>query len=135
MPPNGSAAAAHPPQPAAVNRKKQKRREKEAAKKAAQDPAELAQPLHNGTSPALPAARQARPAAPQYAEHEHELDEPQYDDDAEFSECLRFVANAPEAARAIAKAGRGYALEEASWATVLDNIEASLQTWATSPEQ
>jgi glycosyltransferase involved in cell wall biosynthesis len=58
-----------------------------------------------------------------------------YDDDAEFAECLRFVANAPEAARAIAKAGRGYALEEASWATVLDNIEASLETWATSPEQ
>jgi hypothetical protein len=85
MPPNGSAAA-HPPQPSAVNRKKQKRREKEAAKKAAQDPADLAQPLHNGSSPALPAARQARPAAPRYAEHEHEhdLDEPQYDDDAEF---------------------------------------------------
>lgn len=46
----------------AVNRKKQKRREKEAAKKAAQDP------------PALPAQ--------QYADAE--LDEPAYDDDADF---------------------------------------------------
>jgi glycosyltransferase involved in cell wall biosynthesis len=57
-----------------------------------------------------------------------------YDDDAEFAECLRFVANAPDAASAIAKAGRGYALEEASWSTVLDTIEASLETWATVSE-
>jgi glycosyltransferase involved in cell wall biosynthesis len=53
-----------------------------------------------------------------------------YDDDAEFAECLRFVAEAPEAARAIAKAGRGYALEAATWPAVLDRIEASLDTWA-----
>ncbi|KAF3002108.1 Stress response protein nst1 [Curvularia kusanoi] len=82
MPSNGSA---HPPQPAAVNRKKQKRREKEAAKKAAQDPVELALPLKNGSSPALAAAHahgHTRPAAPQYSEPE--LDEPQYDDEAEF---------------------------------------------------
>ena len=57
-----------------------------------------------------------------------------YDDDAELAECLRFVADAPEAARAIAKAGRGYALEESSWDTVLDNVEASLATWAGAPE-
>ena len=57
-----------------------------------------------------------------------------YDDDAELAECLRFLANAPEAARAIAKAGRGYALEESSWETVLDNVEASLATWAGAPE-
>ena len=57
-----------------------------------------------------------------------------YDDDAEFAECLRFVADAPEAARAIAKAGRGYALEESSWDTVLDKVEASLATWAGAPE-
>ena len=53
-----------------------------------------------------------------------------YDDDDEFAECLRFVAEAPEAAGSIAKAGRGYALEEASWDRVLDRIESSLETWA-----
>ena len=57
-----------------------------------------------------------------------------YNDDAEFAECLRFLAEAPEAARAIAKAGRGYALEEGSWDTVLDNIEASLEAWGGSRE-
>ena len=57
-----------------------------------------------------------------------------YDDDAEFAECLRFVAEAPEAARAIAKAGRGYALEEASWDRVLDRVEASLEVWGGSGE-
>jgi len=57
-----------------------------------------------------------------------------YDDDAEFEECLRFVAEAPEAARAIAKAGRSYAIEAASWVTVLDTIEADL-TAAVSSER
>lgn len=56
-----------------------------------------------------------------------------YDDDEELAECLRFVAEAPDAARAIAKAGHGYALEEASWDTVLDDIEASLGAWFGRP--
>jgi glycosyltransferase involved in cell wall biosynthesis len=56
-----------------------------------------------------------------------------YDDDAEFAECLRFVADAPDAARAIAKSGRDYVLETAAWDTVLDDIEASLAHWAPRP--
>ncbi|CAO2648060.1 Nn.00g089820.m01.CDS01 [Neocucurbitaria sp. VM-36] len=82
MPPNGTAA--HEPTPSAVNRKKQKRREKEAAKKAAHDPPAPATGK-NGLSipPALAsAAAQTRPSAPQYADPE--LDEPLYDDDADF---------------------------------------------------
>jgi glycosyltransferase involved in cell wall biosynthesis len=57
-----------------------------------------------------------------------------YDDDAEFQECLRFVAEAPDAARGIAKAGRDYALETASWDAVLDAIEASLDAWVPGRE-
>jgi glycosyltransferase involved in cell wall biosynthesis len=57
-----------------------------------------------------------------------------YDDDAELEQCLRFVAEAPEAARAIAKAGRDYALETASWDRVLDGVEASLDEWLPGGE-
>jgi hypothetical protein len=82
MPPNGSAV--HAPTPSAVNRKKQKRREKEAAKKAAQDPSPPAT-LRNGVSGGsahLPAsASHARQPAPHY--EDPDLDEPQYDDDAD----------------------------------------------------
>jgi glycosyltransferase involved in cell wall biosynthesis len=57
-----------------------------------------------------------------------------YDDDAELEACLRFVADAPDAARSIAKAGRDYALESASWDRVLDDVEASLDAWTAAPE-
>ena len=57
-----------------------------------------------------------------------------YDDDAELEQCLRFVAEAPDAARAIAKAGRDYALETASWDRVLDGVEASLDAWLPGGE-
>jgi glycosyltransferase involved in cell wall biosynthesis len=56
-----------------------------------------------------------------------------YDDAAELEQCLRFVAEAPNSARAIAKSGRDYALTVASWDAVLDRIEASLADW-TPPE-
>jgi len=52
-----------------------------------------------------------------------------YDDDFELEQCLRFVADAPETAAAIASAGRPYVLENYSWSAVLDRVEASLQAW------
>ena len=79
MPPNPNGTIAHEPTAGAVNRKKQKRREKEAAKKAAQDP-RPPPPAKNGALAS--AAAPTRQPAPQYADAE--LDEPPYDDDAEF---------------------------------------------------
>ena len=52
-----------------------------------------------------------------------------YDDDFELEQCLRFVADAPDAAAAIAATGRPYVLENYSWSAVLDRVEASLQAW------
>lgn len=77
MPANGTAT--HPSASSAVNRKKQKRREKEAAKKAAQDPPAPAT-AKNGVLSIPPALASA--VAQQYADPE--LDDPPYDDDAEF---------------------------------------------------
>lgn len=56
-----------------------------------------------------------------------------YDDDFELEECLRFVADAPDTARALAARGHAYASEHASWPHVLDRIEATLETW-TPPD-
>lgn len=81
MPANG--AVVHNPPSTAINRKKQKRREKEAAKKAAQD---VSAPAVSKSTQSTPApnlqAAQARQPAPQY--QHPELDDPPYDDDAEF---------------------------------------------------
>jgi glycosyltransferase involved in cell wall biosynthesis len=52
-----------------------------------------------------------------------------YDDDFEFEQCLRFVADAPETAAAIASGGRQYVLDNYSWTAVLDRVEAALQAW------
>ncbi|HZP28732.1 MAG TPA: glycosyltransferase family 4 protein [Acidimicrobiia bacterium] len=52
-----------------------------------------------------------------------------YDDDLELEQCLRFVADAPDAAAALGAAGRVYALETANWSAVLDRTEAALDTW------
>jgi glycosyltransferase involved in cell wall biosynthesis len=52
-----------------------------------------------------------------------------YDDDFELEQCLRFVAEAPDAAAAIAASGRPYVLENYSWSAVLDRIEHTLQEW------
>ena len=52
-----------------------------------------------------------------------------YDDDDEFEECLRFVAEAPDAAAGIAAAGRDYVLEHYTWPPVLDAVERTIDTW------
>ncbi len=52
-----------------------------------------------------------------------------YDDDDEFEECLRFVAEAPEAAAAIAAPGREYVLEHYTWPPVLDAVERTIDRW------
>jgi glycosyltransferase involved in cell wall biosynthesis len=57
-----------------------------------------------------------------------------YDDDFEFEQCLRFVADAPETAAAIASAGRQYVLDNYSWTAVLDRVEATLQAWLPATE-
>jgi hypothetical protein len=55
-----------------------------------------------------------------------------YDDDLELEQCLRFVADAPDAAAALGAAGRAYALQTANWSTVLDRVETSLDEWFPS---
>ncbi len=52
-----------------------------------------------------------------------------YDDDFELEQCLRFVADAPDAAAALGAAGHAYALETARWPAVLDRIEDSIESW------
>ncbi len=52
-----------------------------------------------------------------------------YDDDFEFEQCLRFVADEPDAAVAIASAGRAYVLENYTWPTVLDRVESTIESW------
>jgi glycosyltransferase involved in cell wall biosynthesis len=54
-----------------------------------------------------------------------------YDDEAEFTECLRFVAEAPDLARKLAEGGRDYVLEHYTWDQVLDGVEEGLATWTT----
>lgn len=52
-----------------------------------------------------------------------------YDDRAELEQALRFVAEAPDAARALAAPGRDYVLESYTWPLVLDRMEATLEEW------
>ena len=52
-----------------------------------------------------------------------------WDDEAEFAECLRLVAEAPDLARRLAKGGRDYVLENYTWDRVLDGVEKGLATW------
>jgi glycosyltransferase involved in cell wall biosynthesis len=49
-----------------------------------------------------------------------------YNDDLEFAQCLRFIAEAPKAASALAERGREYVLANYTWETVLDQMERSL---------
>ncbi|MBN1093818.1 glycosyltransferase family 4 protein [Blastococcus sp. TML/M2B] len=56
-----------------------------------------------------------------------------YDDEAEFVECLRLVAEAPELARRLAKGGRDYVLEHYTWEQMLDGVEKGLVEWTTAP--
>ena len=50
-----------------------------------------------------------------------------YDDDAELEQCLRFIAEAPDEATALARPGRQYVLDNYSWDATLDRMEASLE--------
>lgn len=50
-----------------------------------------------------------------------------YDDDTELEQCLRFVAEAPDAAAALAAPGRAYVLEHYTWPATLDRMEARLE--------
>lgn len=50
-----------------------------------------------------------------------------YDDDTELEQCLRFVAEAPDAAAALAAPGRAYVLEQYTWPVTLDRMEARLE--------
>ncbi|MEZ5170886.1 MAG: glycosyltransferase family 4 protein [Acidimicrobiia bacterium] len=52
-----------------------------------------------------------------------------YDDDFELEQCLRFVAEAPDEARALARVGREYVLGNYTWDPVLDRMEATLDKW------
>jgi len=52
-----------------------------------------------------------------------------YVDSAEFTQCLRFLAEAPKAAAALAERGREYVVENYSWDVVLDAMEASLRSF------
>ena len=49
-----------------------------------------------------------------------------YDDDLELEEALVFLAEAPEAAAAMAAAGRDYVLTHYQWPEVLDKVEAAV---------
>ena len=50
-----------------------------------------------------------------------------YDDDTELEQCLRFIAEAPDAAAALAAPGRQYVLDHYTWPAILDRMEASLE--------
>jgi glycosyltransferase involved in cell wall biosynthesis len=52
-----------------------------------------------------------------------------YDDRLELEQCLRFVADAPEAAARLAAPGRDYVLANYQWDDVLDRMEATLEDW------
>ena len=49
-----------------------------------------------------------------------------FSDAKELASQLRFIASNPEAAREMAAAGRRYVVENYTWPTVLDRMEASL---------
>jgi glycosyltransferase involved in cell wall biosynthesis len=50
-----------------------------------------------------------------------------YEDEAGLEQCLRFVAEAPIDAEALARPGRAYVLEHYTWPATLDRMEASLE--------
>jgi glycosyltransferase involved in cell wall biosynthesis len=52
-----------------------------------------------------------------------------FDDEHELAQCLRFVADEPAAARAMAGKGRAYVLDSYRWPAVLDRMEATLDEW------
>ncbi|HLM06930.1 MAG TPA: glycosyltransferase family 4 protein [Blastococcus sp.] len=52
-----------------------------------------------------------------------------YDDAFEFEEALVFLAQQPEAARQLGRAGRQYVLDNYQWHDVLTRVETSLMAW------
>lgn len=56
-----------------------------------------------------------------------------YRDSFEFEECLAFLAEAPEAAAAMAAAGRAYVLDHYEPEAVLDRIDEALDAWLHEP--
>ncbi len=52
-----------------------------------------------------------------------------YRDAFELEQCLRFVAEAPSQARALAAPGRAYVLDHYTWPVTLDRMEATLEEW------
>lgn len=52
-----------------------------------------------------------------------------YDDPAELTQALRFVAEAPDAAATLAEPGRDYVLDHYTWPQTLDRMEATLDEW------
>lgn len=50
-----------------------------------------------------------------------------YDDESELEQCLRFVAEAPTEAEALAAPGRQYVLDHYTWPATLDRMEAALE--------
>jgi glycosyltransferase involved in cell wall biosynthesis len=58
-----------------------------------------------------------------------------YEDDFEFEQCLRFLVDAPDAARALAARGRAYVEEHYAPALVLDRLEETLAAWTSAPAE
>lgn len=56
-----------------------------------------------------------------------------YDDDLELEQCLLFLADAPEAAAALAAKGRDYVLTNYRPDAVLDRVESTLAEWTDAP--
>ncbi|MCU1354227.1 MAG: glycosyltransferase family 1 protein [Acidimicrobiales bacterium] len=52
-----------------------------------------------------------------------------YADQVELVECLRLVAEAPDLAAGLAKAGRDYVLDNYSWPAAIDRMEATIEAW------
>jgi len=52
-----------------------------------------------------------------------------YADELELGQCLRFVAEAPKQAAELARKGREYVLDNYTWPSVLDAMEASLEVF------
>jgi glycosyltransferase involved in cell wall biosynthesis len=55
-----------------------------------------------------------------------------YDDAWELEQCLRFLAESPDAAHALAASGRDYVLSNYTWDAVLDRVEEALGSWTVS---
>ncbi|MEZ5408818.1 MAG: glycosyltransferase family 4 protein [Acidimicrobiales bacterium] len=56
-----------------------------------------------------------------------------YRSQAELTETLRFVADRPDAAAALARPGRAYVEQHYQWPVVLDRMEATLDAWLPGP--